>query len=79
MKKAIRFCWGLCIAAIGLFVVTCFAAKSDVTLWRVFTVMVILLQIGFFGALILISMETRKKTKEIRRMREAEQESPNNE
>lgn len=74
MKKAIRFCWGLCIAAIGLFVVTCSIAKSDATLWRMFTVMVILLQIGFFGALILTSMETRKKAKEIRNMREAEQE-----
>lgn len=77
MKKALKFCWGLCIASIAAFVLTIFISKSDAAIWRMFSVMVVLLQIGFYGAILFTCIDSHKRSKEKRKLKEQETQTEN--
>ena len=64
MKKAITVLWcvfGICIL---IFIASVFLAKSSVTTWRVFSIVMPIAGMAFWGAIILTVLEYIRSKKE---------------
>lgn len=64
MKKAITVLWGIFAVSILIFIGWVFLTKSSVTTWRVFSVVMPLAGIGFWGAILLSMIEYIRSKKE---------------
>ena len=64
MKKVIKILWcifGICIL---IFVASVFLAQSSATTWRVFSIVMPIAGVVFFGAILLNVLEYVRSTKE---------------
>lgn len=53
MKKAISVLWTIFIVCIVVFISSVFVAESDAGIWRVFSIVMPLAGISFWGAIVL--------------------------
>ena len=53
MKKAISILWTIFIVCIVVFILSVFMAKSDAWIWRVFSIVMPIGGVAFWGAIIL--------------------------
>lgn len=57
MKKAISILWTIFIVCIVIFIVSIFAAESDAGIWRVFSIVMPIAGVSFWGAIILLVLD----------------------
>jgi len=57
MKKAISILWTIFIVCIVIFIVSIFVAGSDGGIWRVFSIVMPIASVSFWGAIILMVLD----------------------
>lgn len=63
MKKAISVLWAIFIACIVVFIISVFVAESDAGIWRVFSIVMPLAGISFWGAIVLWALDDWRSRK----------------
>ena len=63
MKKAISVLWTIFIVCIVVFIISVFVAESDEGRWRVFSIIMPLVGISFWGAIVLWALDCWKSKK----------------
>jgi len=63
MKKAISVLWTIFIVCIVVFIISVFVSESDAGIWRVFSIVMPLAGISFWGAIVLWALDRWKSKK----------------
>jgi len=67
MKKAISVLWTIFIVCIVVFIISVFVSESDAGIWRVFSIVMPLAGISFWGAIVLWALDDwRSRKRELR-------------
>jgi len=63
MKKAISVLWTIFIVCIVVFIISVFVSESDAGIWRVFSIVMPLAGISFWGAIVLWALDDWRSRK----------------
>ena len=63
MKKAISTLWTIFIVCIVVFIISVFGAGSDAGIWRVFSIVMTIGGVAFWGAIILMVVDYLRSKK----------------
>ncbi len=63
MKKIIKILWSMIPLGIVVFIIIMYSAKSDVAIWRAFSIIMPAIVICFWSAIILSVIDNNRSTK----------------